>query len=155
MEKKWSQFIIILILFIVIVIRLFIISPIKVSGLSMYKTYDDGDILLLTKIGYEIKRFDLVVINRNGELIIKRVIGLPGERLEYKDNQLYIDDARVDEEYLDEFEYTDDIIVEIPNDSYFVLGDNRDISRDSRDFGSVHKKQIVGKIIMKIYPFNK
>lgn len=71
MEKKWSQFIIILILFIVIVIRLFIISPIKVSGLSMYKTYDDGDILLLTKIGYEIKRFDLVVINRNGELIIK------------------------------------------------------------------------------------
>ena len=81
------------------------------------------------------------------------MIGLPNETIEYKDNKLYIN-AKLIETKLS-FEYTDDFKVETKEDEYFVLGDNRDVSKDSRMLGNFNKKDIVGRVGIRFYPFDK
>jgi len=143
----------------IILIRTFIVTPVRVNGESMYPTLNDGEIMLLNKINYrfhDIKRFDIVVVNTKDEKIIKRVIGLPGETLEYKNNVLYIDGQEVKEDFLKEktsdFKLSDLGIEKIPADSYFVMGDNRDNSKDSRMIGPVKKEQITGRTRLVILP---
>ena len=92
----------VLVIAIALIIKFFIFSPIRVNGTSMEPNLKDGDIMILNEIGYHIngvKRFDIVVVNSDGEKIIKRVIGLPGERLEYRDNKLYINGEEVVENF--------------------------------------------------------
>lgn len=146
----------------VLLIRAFLVSPIRVTGNSMVPTLNNGDIMVLNKIGYRmngLNRFDIVVINYDNEKIIKRVIGLPGEYVEYKDNKLYINGTYIKEEY--ERKDTDDFKLEslnekkIPDDKYLVLGDNRPISKDSRIIGLIDKKDILGYTSIVIYPFNR
>lgn len=153
----------VLIIVIVLLIKKFIFTPIRVNGDSMYPTLKNNDIMILNEIGYYIngvERFDIVVVDTNGEKIIKRIIGLPGDKVEYKDNQLFINDKLVEEEFnhaetLD-FSVNKDLGYEIiPNDYYFVVGDNRVNSVDSRMIGLVHKKQILGKTNYVVYPFNR
>ena len=128
----------------------------------MVPTLNDGDIMILDKIGYKINgldRFDIVVVDYKGEKIIKRVIGLPGDHIEYKDNKLYINGKLVEEEY--KRKETSDFILEllgentIPKDKYLVLGDNRPISKDSRIIGLIDKKDIEGYTSLVLFPFNK
>lgn len=128
----------------------------------MVPTLKDGDIMILNKIGYSIKglnRFDIVVIKSDNEKIIKRVIGLPNEHVEYKDDKLYINGKEVDEPY--DRKETEDFVLEmlgenrIPEGKYLVLGDNRPISKDSRIIGLIDKKDIVGYTSIVIYPFNR
>lgn len=161
----------IIIVIVVMLIRTYLVTPVIVSGDSMYPTLKENEILLLSKITYrvsDIKRFDIVVINVNKDLatgkklktkIIKRVIGLPGEYVEYKDNILYIDGKELDNDY--NFETKDfsledlSIYNKIPEDKYLVLGDNRSVSADSRSIGLIDKKDISGKAIFRIWPITK
>ena len=148
----------IIIIIVVLLIKQFIVTPIKVNQSSMNNTLYDKDIMILDRISYrfkKIKRFDIVVIKKNNEYLIKRVVGFPGESLEYKDNKLYINDKFVEENFLKK--KTSDYKYEgvIPDDSYFLVGDNRPDSLDSRIFGVVSKKEILGKTNLVIYPFNR
>ena len=147
----------------VILIRTFIITPVVVSGSSMEPTLENGELLLIRKIGYNgtsIKRFDIVVLKEGNDEIIKRVIGLPGEHISYKNNKLYVNDKLVEDNY--NYRKDEDFNLEeicsctyIPEGKYLVLGDNRPISSDSRSFGFVDEEDIVGKGIVRIWPITK
>ena len=163
MNKQTKKEIIIYvsIFLLIIIIRTFIVTPIRVNGDSMNPTLKDGEIMILNKIGYSIngvERFDIVVVDYNGDKLIKRVIGLPGESLKYENNILYINGQEVEEPYLNEstedFNITSFGYSKIPRDCYFVLGDNRDDSKDSRIIGCVSEKQIKGKTSLVLLPFS-
>lgn len=139
---------------IVILIRTFIVTPIRVNGDSMNNTLKDGYLMILKK--YEksrIDRFDIVVINLEDDKLIKRVIGLPEEDIEYKDNSLYINDELVEESF--GYGYTKDFKDYCKEDEYFVLGDNRVNSKDSRVFGCISSKDIMGTTNFIFFPFDK
>ncbi len=147
---------------IVILIRTFIATPVRVNGDSMHPYLKEGEVLILNKMDKSYDRFDIVVINSNGTKIIKRVIGLPGESIAYKDCKLYIDDKEV-EDFVGRCN-TDDFSLEklynyaiIPEGYYFVMGDNRRNSSDSRDLrvGLISKSQIQGTTSIRLYPFNR
>ena len=158
----------VLIILIVVVIRTFIITPVIVSGDSMKPNLNNGELLLVRKIGYNsstIERFDIVVVktkNEEGkeEEIIKRIIGLPNEHISYKNNKLYVNDELIKENY--KFRNTKDFNLEeictcnsIPEGKYLVLGDNRPLSKDSRSIGLIDKSNITGKAIIRIWPLTK
>ena len=128
----------------------------------MVPTLLDGDIMILDKIGYRInglKRFDIVVIKYNNEKIIKRVIGLPGDYIEYKDNILYVNGKEIKEEYkrdiTNNFSLKDLGYEKIPENKYLVLGDNRSISKDSRIIGFIDKEDIEGYTGIIVFPFKR
>ena len=128
----------------------------------MVPTLLDGDIMILDKIGYRInglKRFDIVVIKYNNEKIIKRVIGLPGDYIEYKDNILYVNGKEIKEEYkrdiTNNFSLKDLGYEKIPENKYLVLGDNRSISKDSRIIGLIDKEDIEGYTGIIVFPFKR
>lgn len=138
----------------IILIRLFIVTPVRVEGNSMYKTLSEGNILILNKLDHTYERFEIVVFNYKNERLIKRVIGLPGETVEFKDNKLYINDQEIEDNYGygKTANYTKEIV---PEDSYFLVGDNRNNSLDSRYFGMISKKDIAGTVSFVIFPFDK
>lgn len=145
----------IIIILVVVLIRVFIITPVRVEGSSMKNTLKDNDILLLYKLG-SIKRNDIVVLDESydNEIIIKRIIGLPGETVAIKNGKIYINNK----EYDDKFAYgetSDYDKITLGDDEYFILGDNRIVSKDSRYFGPVKEKEIIGKAIFRLFPFNK
>lgn len=121
--------------------------------------------MILDKISYrfnDIDRFDIVVIKTNKTKIIKRVIGLPGDKIEYKDNKLYINGEYVKEDFLDKNTKTYDFTLydltgyeTIPEGYYFVMGDNREESSDSRIIGLISKKNIEGHAKYTIFPFRR
>ena len=142
----------IVILVVVVLIRTFIVTPIIVYGDSMSPTLTDGEMMLLNKLG-SIERNDIVVINNEEGYIIKRVIALPGESIECRDGVIYINDEKYDDNFASK---TDDFVKQFLNDDeYFVMGDNRLVSMDSRVFGAVTKEEILGTTNFVIYPFNK
>ena len=154
-----------LIVIAVVLIRTYIITPVIVYGGSMLPNLSDGELLLVRKIGYDsatIEREDIVVIKDSNEEIIKRIIGLPGEHISYKNNKLYVNDKFFEEGY--KFRDTEDFNLEeicscstIPEGKYLVLGDNRPISKDSRskELGLVDDSDIVGKASVRIWPLTK
>lgn len=152
----------VLVIGIAILIKMYVFSPIKVNGTSMVPTLNDGDIMILNEIGYHLnglERFDIVVINTDGEKIIKRVIGLPGETIAYRDNKLYVNDEVIYENFkhkdTKDFSLEDINETVIPNNYYFVVGDNRTNSKDSRIIGLIHKSKIMGKTNFVLYPFSR
>ena len=114
-----------------------------VSGESMIPTLKDGQILIANK-SFTIDRFDIVVVQLEEKSIIKRVIGLPGETVEYKDNVLYING----EEQPDKYNHgvTTDFKVTLGQNDFFCLGDNREHSMDSRVYGTFNRNVITAKI---------
>ena len=145
-----------IIILVVIFIKVFIVSPIRVNGESMDSTLHDGDIMLLDEVSYrfsDIQRFDIVVIHREDEYLIKRVIGLPGEKIKYVDGKLYVNGKYVKEDF--EHKKTNDFFAIIDEENYFVMGDNRTNSTDSRSFGTVSRDQILGKTSLTIFPFSR
>ena len=139
----------------VVLIRTFIITPVRVDGDSMKNTLKNGDILLLYKLS-SIDRFDIIVLDeeKDNEKIIKRVIGLPGETVAIKKGKIYINDKVIDDEYA-YGETSDYNKVTLRDDEYFILGDNRLISKDSRYFGPIKDNEIKGKIVFRLFPFTK
>lgn len=153
----------VLIIVIVILIKTYLFAPIMVKGESMYPTLHNKDIMILDKIKYRyssVDRFDIVVIRNDGKNIIKRIIGLPGDSIDYIDSNLYINGKLYVEKYLDDDVKTllngaDFEVDNIPDDYYFVLGDNREVSKDSRSIGLIKKKDIEGKATITIFPFDR
>lgn len=153
----------VIIIIIVVLIRTFIVTPVIVSGNSMKPNLNNGELLLVRKIGYNektIKRFDIVVIKEDNDEIIKRIIGMPGEHISYKNNKLYVNDKLVSEDYV--HLTTDDFNLEeictcsiIPDGKYLVLGDNRPISKDSRVIGLIDIDDIIGEAIFRLWPISK
>ncbi len=145
----------IVIVVVVVLIRTFIITPVRVDGDSMKNTLKNGDILLLYKLS-SIDRFDIIVLDeeKDNEKIIKRVIGLPGETVAIKKGKIYINDKVIDDEYA-YGETSDYNKVTLRDDEYFILGDNRLISKDSRYFGPIKDNEIKGKIVFRLFPFTK
>lgn len=157
MEKMKELIPYIITLIIIILIKSFVIAPIRVNGTSMVPTLQPKDIMILNRTAYYTKnpkRFDIVVVNLEDEKVIKRVIGLPGEEIEYRDNTLYVNGKKVKENIknLDTADYKSG---RIPKNSYLVLGDNRRGSYDGRMFGFVKKSQIEGKTSLTILPFSR
>ena len=172
--KELMPYVIIIIF--VVIIRTFIITPVSVNGTSMVPTLESGDILLVYKLRYRLegpKRFDVVTIDKKGGDLVKRVIGLPGDKIRYvvkrtEDDklvtELYINDEIVEENFISEeakiatCSYDNDICTEtvtVPEDHYYVLGDNRSVSMDSRAIGPVSKDEIFGITEFRIFPFSK
>lgn len=153
----------VIIIIVVILTRSFIITPVIVSGKSMLPNFNDGELLLVRKIDYNektIKRFDVVVIKKDKEEIIKRIIGIPGEHISYKNNKLYINDELISEDYshLNTKDFNLEEICScsiIPEGKYLVLGDNRPISKDSRSIGLIDEEDIVGKSVFRLWPITK
>ena len=146
----------------IVFIKVFIVTPIKVNGESMEPTLHPKDIMILNKSAYyfnDPERFDIVVVSMPDEYLIKRVIGLPGENIKYVDNTLYVDGEKIEEPIADletdDFDIEELGATEIPDDSYLVLGDNRDNSLDSRELGFISKDQILGKATFIILPFSR
>lgn len=142
----------------VILIRTFLVTPAIVSGPSMDDTLEDGQLVIVNKLVYrisDIERFDIVVVNNDSgnEKIIKRVIGLPNEKIEYKDNKLYINDELVEVNF--EHKETADFSYTTEEGEYFVMGDNRPVSKDSRSVGAFKKENFFGRVKYRLYPFSK
>jgi signal peptidase I len=146
----------------------FVIRPVQVKGNSMYPELNDGAVGFSNVIGYNttgLKRFDIVIIYvaEKDEYLVKRVIGLPGETVAYKDGQLFINDQIVKEDFLDK-DYVssyngtfmaDVASIKLGDDEYYCLGDNRPHSSDSRYYGPFKKENIKSKGIFIFYPFNQ
>ena len=141
---------------VVVLIKTFVVSPIRVNGASMDPTLNDKDIMLLDEISYrfsDIERFDIVVVKEEDEYLIKRVIGLPGETVEYKNDKLYIDGKYVKEDF--KHKETFDFSTTLGKDEYFIMGDNRTNSTDSRVFGPISRDKIMGKTSLTILPISR
>lgn len=135
----------------------------QVSGMSMYPTLNDGDNLIVDKISYRFqdpKRYDIIVFPyqyKENTYYIKRIIGLPGEKVQIIDGEVYIDGELLGEDYGREVMEDPGIAAEplqLGEDEYFVLGDNRNASSDSRDpsVGVIHREDIVGRAFIRIWP---
>lgn len=145
----------IIIVVVVLLVRSFIVTPGLVNGSSMEPTLHNNELVLINKIGLnkEIDRYDIVVVKYENSTIIKRVIGLPYETVEYINDTLYIDGEIVNTKV--DFEYTKDFKLTAGKNEYIVLGDNRNISKDSRIIGPVKERDIIGKVDLVLFPFSK
>lgn len=157
-------------LMIAFLFRHFLFTPSIVHGESMAPTFHENDKLIISKIS-EIHRFDTIVFDAPDadEHYVKRVIGLPGDRVEMKDDVLYINGKPMEEPYLEAedegipFEkLTGDFTLEeltgvssVPKGTLFVLGDNRLNSKDSRYFGFITEESVLGEVKFRIYPFKE
>jgi signal peptidase I len=153
-------------------LRTFLLSNYVVEGESMMPTLQNGNLLMVNKISLHIgylEHFDIIVFKNDAkEHYVKRVIGLPGDRLEYIDDVLYINDIPVDEPYLSPYKekiiggkLTGDFTLEqitglkqVPPGHVFVIGDNRLGSWDSRHYGFIKIDQIVGEVNLRYWPVN-
>lgn len=168
-RKKLLSFIqitIFIIAIVLVLLRLFVYSPFTVNGQSMAPTFNDKERLLVNKLSYKIttiKRFDIVAINlkSSNKRLIKRVIGLPGENIEYRSNTLYINGKKIIDPFIAEtpnFSLYDTYGLEkIPKGSVLVIGDNRLYSHDSRskDIGFIPISDIEGEIQIRFSPLAK
>lgn len=166
----------IIIIAFVLIIRIFIADPVKVRGSSMSPTLKNKDYMILYKLTKKIrglKRFDIVVVKTDSGRIIKRIIGLPGDKLHYEvktDEEgnetgiLYVNGDIVEEDFIDDLAksktcYNNSIICEstyiVPEGEYYVMGDNRGNSTDSRILGPIEKDKIMGTAKLIFFPFNR
>ena len=151
---------------IALLIKTFLFQAFYIPSESMTPTLQKDDRVLVNKLSYEVHRGDIVVfkappgIDPSVKDLVKRVIGLPGETIEARgDGRVYINGSALDERWLPAGVRTDPGFtpIKVPPDSYYVLGDNRQNSKDSRYFPShfIRKKDIVGRVFVRIWPLNR
>ncbi|MGD6801852.1 signal peptidase I [Rossellomorea vietnamensis] len=155
-------------LLIVFVVRTFLFTPVMVKGASMNTTLEDQERVIVSKLG-ETERFDIVVFQATPEeKYIKRVIGLPGDRIQYKEDTLYVNGKTVEEPFLDDqkekletslttsFKLEETAVGQstVPEGHIFVLGDNRRDSKDSRQIGAIPIETIIGKTNVVFFPLS-
>src|SRR5699024_4220253 len=179
---EWGS--LIFIVLVILAIRLFVFEPVTVKGHSMDPTLADGQKLIVSKV-FQPERFDIITTvepNDSSKVAVKRLIGLPGDTIEYKNDQLYINGKTYNEPYLKDFKakfvkdrlqeeysyssdyqqeaevvsnFTPDFSVKVPTGKYFVMGDNRLVSMDSREFGFITKKLMRGEVVLRYFPFDE
>lgn len=176
MENKWIAEILswlkalLIALVVVLLFRHFLVTPSIVKGESMMPNLQDGDRIILSKIS-SIDRFDEIAFEApdSNDNYVKRVIGVPGDTVEMRNDQLIINGKTYEEPYLDEykqflndgFTLTEDFTLEsltgeekVPEGKYFVLGDNRQRSKDSRTFGFIDEESVIGDVKFRIWPLD-
>lgn len=170
-KTKWQSFwelvrFAFIALIIVVPIRAFVAEPFIVSGNSMVPTFTNGDYLIIDKISYELgspKRDDVVVFRYPGDttkFFIKRIIGLPNETVDIKGNNITItniehpESFKLNQPFVKNISNNEEHIV-LKNDEYFVMGDNRSASSDSRAWGPVKKELLTGRAFLRLLPINK
>ena len=143
------------------------IKPTLVRGDSMYSTLEEGDYLIINRMSYKFKdpeRGDIIVFESDlqqedgsNKDLVKRVIGVSGDRVKIENSKVYVNGEELTEPYIHDEVTEGDIDTVVPEDSVFVLGDNRDISLDSRysEVGFIDNSDILGKVFIRLYPFNK
>ncbi|GGA99032.1 signal peptidase I [Macrococcus hajekii] len=156
------------------IIHQFLFVVYTVNGDSMHPTLKNGEKVIVSKINYtlgDIHKGDVVVFHADSkDDYVKRVIGTAGDKVRYQDDQLYVNDKKVDEPYLEEnklsktnVQLTENFTVKdistpsvdvIPEGKLLVLGDNREVSKDSRYFGLIDEDQVVGEVSLRFWPFN-
>lgn len=159
---------VVVVLVLAFVIRTFLFQPFVVDGHSMDPNFYDQEYLLVNKLTYRIgnpERGDVIVFdapNTEDVQYIKRIIGLPGENVKIMNKKIYIDGKVLDEEYIDYassltlIKNSDNATLDVTlsDDEYFVLGDNREHSSDSREWGTLPEENIIGKAWVSIYPWD-
>ncbi|MEN2766618.1 signal peptidase I [Ornithinibacillus xuwenensis] len=158
---EWGKAIVIAII-LAFLLRSFIFATSIVEGDSMDPTLQDGERVIFNKFVYligEPNRGDIVIIQRPEKNYVKRIIGLPGETIEIKNHQLYVNNELYDQRFLteDAKNHTGNYgPITIPEGRYFVMGDNRSISKDSRNgLGFIMEDEIIGKSEFVFYPFTE
>lgn len=180
--QEWGIYFLIVLVF--LLIRFFVFVPVSVSGHSMDPTLADGQRLIVNKLA-KVERFAIVTTKEPDApetIAVKRVIGLPGDTVKMQGDVLTINGKTYDEPYLDAFKqkfakdklqteyaydpyfqklaqntetFTSDFEITVPQDAYFVLGDDRIVSKDSRIFGVVESRLIQGKVSLRYWPFKQ
>ena len=156
---------------IVQLVFIFLFRIVMVDGSSMNNTLVNGDRLIMTHVNYTPERDDIVVVDSEaaGKILIKRVIGVEGDKvvIDYMQNHVYVNDQlisnkhnkeiMIDNGYFDRQYQAEDgtYVYEVPENSVFVMGDNRNDSKDSRSIGCVPEDELMGKAVFRIYPFDK
>lgn len=153
----WTKAIVVAII-LAVLIRIFVFEFAVVEQTSMYPTLVENDKLCVIKITYYFsppERGDIVIVKLSeSKSLVKRVIALGGETIEIKDNAVYIDGTLLEEDYLvDGLIYNDYGPVTVDEGSYFVMGDNRPVSQDSREIGFIVREDITGRVFLRISPF--
>lgn len=151
-----------------VVFYLFVIQPHQVKGSSMFPTFKDKEYILTDKISYKFRdpqRGEVIILEspKNADIdYIKRIIGLPGERIRISQGRVYLNDKLFSESYLHVETpvfpggfIREDEEITIPSDNYFVMGDNRPGSSDSREFGFVPTSHIIGHVIFRYFPLDR
>ena len=136
-----------------------------VHGSSMEPSFEEGERLVISRLSYlfgDPQRGDIVVFNSPSPLqdneppLIKRIIGMPGDTVELRSQQLYINNELVEEPYVNDPECRPtkcrDNVWELGEEEYFVMGDNRNVSRDSRSFGKIARDNIIGEALIRFWP---
>src|SRR3990167_3890591 len=161
--------IVVVALAIIVPVRYYLFQPFFVKGASMEPTFNDGDYVLIDEISYSFRdpqRGEVIIFRSpqdHSQFFIKRVIGLPGEQIQVKNNEVIIYNKQNPEGFtLDEAEYLDQeaqtlgsLRINIDDNEYFVLGDNRLHSSDSRLWGGVNRSLITGRVLLRAWPINK
>jgi signal peptidase I len=153
---------------IALTLRTYVFARADVEGNSMLSTLHNRDVIFVEKLSLltnSIKRGQIIIFdsqNANGDIYVKRVIGIEGDQIEIKDGQVYLNGEALKEDYLDSSTQTSTGTFllnkgkfTVPKDHVFVLGDNRGNSLDSRILGPIDVKKIKGHTIFRVYPFNK
>jgi signal peptidase I len=161
---EWGGLIIAALL-IALLIKTFLFQAFYIPSDSMVPTLEKNDRVIVNKLSYkmhDVHRGDIIVFKAppgtddNIKDLVKRVIGLPGERVEGRNNHVYINNKELEEDYLPAGTITSDFApVVVPADSYWVMGDNREQSKDSRFFKFIHGDDIVGRVFLRIWPLNR
>lgn len=148
-------------------IYLFVAQPHKVSGNSMVPTFHNGDYIMTDKVTYRVsqpQRGDIIVLKNprdENQDFIKRIIALPGDSIKIEEDQVFINDLLIQELYLPIGILTrpgnflqDSESIKVPENQYFVFGDNRNASSDSREWGAITEQEIIGRVIFRYWPPN-
>lgn len=146
---------------IILPIRYFLVQPFIVQGASMEPNFHDREYLVINEIEYRLgnpERGEVIILKDplNPQIyFIKRVIGLPGETVDIKKGRVFINDQELSEIYIEDFGLDTFDTVKLGNDEYYVMGDNRTNSFDSRRFGPVTRKSIIGRVWFRAWPWDK
>ncbi|WP_208559952.1 signal peptidase I [Marinilactibacillus kalidii] len=149
-------------------LRLYILIPTDVTGISMYPTFHSNDRVVMSTVS-SIDRFDIIVFtDPMNKTVVKRVIGMPGDSVRYDQDQLYINNKIIEEPFFDREEieqepglWTSNFDISqtgdqrVPEGHYFLMGDNRRYSYDSRFYGSISSESVLGKVVLLYYPIDR